>query len=87
MGRLNDTEAIRTKMPGGAPRGGSVGDSIGFESLDGQMTNRNYRPASWASRVGFVTGRRLSVNTGSGPEGQDGAHEELCKPTPRLRGC
>lgn len=87
MSRLNDTEAIRGRMPGGSPRSGTVGDSVSFESLDGQMTNRNYRPASYASRAGFVTGRNLSVKTDSGPEGQGGAHEELHKPFPPVRGC
>ena len=83
MARLNDTEAIRQKMPGGAPRSGAVGDSVSFESLSGQLASANYRPATFASRGGYLTGRKLSAKTDAGPEGQSGAHDELCKsPTP-----
>ncbi len=80
MARLNDTEAIRNRIPGGAPRGGAVGDAVSFEGLAGQLAGANTRLAPLASRAGFVTGRALSKQTGSGPERLGGANEELHKP-------
>lgn len=80
MARLNDTDAIR-KMPGGAARGGSVGDAVSFESLSGQLGGANTRLAPFASRGGFVTGRGMSAKVDSGQEKANGALEELCKPS------
>ncbi len=85
MARMNDTAAVRNRMPGGGRRAG-LGVS-GSPILDSRYSNDSYTP-SFVSGPYDQAGRVLSS---MGPKGKvggeelDGALEENCKPLSAVR--